>query len=646
MKRKYPTILWPILAVVWVAFCFSTLLTAQNSATNSDNNQVVADQLRQMQQQLNEQQQQINRLQGELKEARGQVKLVNGGTQPELVPIGYSEPASGEPAAAVAVAPDAPPPGPTVIPAVVPLRVLPFDSPKTGGVLGLKVGPITLQPYGFIKSTAARDSSNPDGDDFPFAFGIWVNAANSLSTGVTSDSEFHVKARSTRFGMNIEWPDFSPKLTMTGRIEGDFEGNFNESNNSDVTSAISNNPRIRLAFVRLDYHASENTSFYFEGGQDWTLFGSGVQVELLETTGNAGYYGDARGRAPQLRAGWIQTLSHERNVKFLLEGGITMPGTGSIPKLGVLDTGCCGSTDLVAPPDGGEGLAVQLGEGDREGEDSGRPEVEGRIALQFQLDNAKGVAPAQISLAGFQGRSEYVPIGDLTTGAGLTAGDRAALAGKNPSSVMYGGQIGVQLPTRWATFTASLYRGANLRFYAAGQVNTFATMNCPTTGTFTVTHSLLTQDGSPGVQGPANVCVNEGDTNGFVAPELPIRSFGGFAQVGFPLSRIFNADPKGRNAGWRLLLSAGKDQVVDRDLQRFSGLGGALTTGSGAIPLAMGKFAALGVFYKLNQWANFAFEESIYASRLVFGDKIYAIAGFPANEWQDHRTEFGPIFTF
>jgi hypothetical protein len=28
------------------------------------------------------------------------------------------------------------------------------------------------------------------------------------------------------------------------------------------------------------------------------------------------------------------------------------------------------------------------------------------------------------------------------------------------------------------------------------------------------------------------------------------------------------------------------------------------------------------------------------------GDKLYDIAGTPSNEWQDHRTEFGPIFTF
>jgi len=25
---------------------------------------------------------------------------------------------------------------------------------------------------------------------------------------------------------------------------------------------------------------------------------------------------------------------------------------------------------------------------------------------------------------------------------------------------------------------------------------------------------------------------------------------------------------------------------------------------------------------------------------------LYTIAGQPSNEWQDHRTEFGPIFTF
>ena len=43
--------------------------------------------------------------------------------------------------------------------------------------------------------------------------------------------------------------------------------------------------------------------------------------------------------------------------------------------------------------------------------------------------------------------------------------------------------------------------------------------------------------------------------------------------------------------------------------------------------------------------AMFAIEQSTYATRLK-NNEHYLIAGSPSNEWQDHRTEFGPVFTF
>ena len=48
-----------------------------------------------------------------------------------------------------------------------------------------------------------------------------------------------------------------------------------------------------------------------------------------------------------------------------------------------------------------------------------------------------------------------------------------------------------------------------------------------------------------------------------VAPQRPVRSEGGFAQIGFPLGRIFHADPAGRNAGWSLYAMYGIDQAKD-----------------------------------------------------------------------------------
>ena len=57
-----------------------------------------------------------------------------------------------------------------------------------------------------------------------------------------------------------------------------------------------------------------------------------------------------------------------------------------------------------------------------------------------------------------------------------------------------------------------------------------------------------------------------------VAPEHGVRDFGGFAELGLPLSRWFNANPKGYNAGWQLYVHAGKDQLVHKDAAMQVGL--------------------------------------------------------------------------
>src|SRR5579859_7478193 len=97
---------------------------------------------------------------------------------------------------------------PTVVAAVAPIRVLPIDPPKREGLIpDLKIGPVRAKPYGFLKTSVIHDTSSPRGDDFPlpqFLFG---------DTGPNPSPEFHVKARSSRFGSNFEWVDISPKLT-------------------------------------------------------------------------------------------------------------------------------------------------------------------------------------------------------------------------------------------------------------------------------------------------------------------------------------------------------------------------------------------------------------------------------------------------
>ncbi len=558
------------------------------------------------------------------------------------------------------------PPAPAVIPAVAPIRVFPVDAPKTGGLSGIKVGPLTLAPYGFIKATVVHDSSSPDGDDFPFP-GIWLNAgANStFNTGPTQDPELHVKARSTRFGLNMEWPDISKNMTLTGKIEGDFEGNFSEVDNRDVSSIRSNMPQLRLAFVRLDYHASENTDIFFVGGQDWALFGSGALENIVETTFNGAYWGNTWERSPQLRGGIIQSLNKEHHVNLEGQVGVMMPSTGQILKLGSL------------------GLAGQLGQGEREGADSDRPEWEGRVALSYQLDKAKGVAPAQIALAGFRGSrksivpnssyfaspSDYSDCGDSYNPLACSL-ESAYPNGFQASSHMWGGQIVAQIPTRWFTLVATAYKGGDLRFMFGGQINSYFTDVSGMTaisGPHDGLNGYVTADGGPlaaagGAVLGCNAALNDDGTcpsgSAVIAPQKPVRSFGGFVQLGLPLSRWFNADPHGHNAGWQLQFTVGKDQVVNRDLNNpsgtFCGIPGncnavALVNNpnnAAPLPLLMGKTAIGTLYYKFNNWCQFAFEQSIYATRIYDHVNLYKIAGNPSNEWQDHRTEFGPIFTF
>jgi hypothetical protein len=529
------------------------------------------------------------------------------------------------PAPAATPMPDAPPP-PAVVPAIAPLRVLPVDPPKKDGLnAAFKMGGVKMTPYGFIKATAARDSSDPNGDDFPF-IGLFLTAAgaDTLTTGPTQDPEFHIKARSTRIGANFEWPDISPRLTFTGRIEGDYEGNFSEADNRDVSSIRSNAFQLRLAWARMDYAASDRTDLYFEGGQDWTLFGSSVLPALLETTFLGAYYGDVYERSPQFQFGLVQKVG--ASVKISPTFAIMMPSSGQILKLGSV------------------GLAGQLGEGEREGADSGRPEVEARLAVQFPLDKAPGVAPAQILWSGFQSRRTSIVAKEnyaACVSAFCATYEAAFPNGFTDSSTQYGNQLAIQLPTRWATLVASGYFGGDLRFFFGGQVDSYYTDVTGLSNPVTFT----TTDGGPLAAAGGAVLATNSAGNVVIAPQRPIRAFGGFVNLGLPLSRWFNANPKGHNAGWQLYFHAGKDQVVKNDLVQ--------ATGSGGLPLLMGKVFAATLYYKVNPYVTFGFEQSVYGTRLGQGagtncavGPCYDIAGSPDDLWQDHRTEFGPIFTF
>ncbi len=577
--------------------------------------------------------------------------------KPQATPVPQPELAELKPAAQSA------------IPAATPVRVLAFDPLKSGGLIGLKVGPITFTPYGFIKATAEEDSSSPNGDDFPIPAGLMLLPGSN--TGQNADPEFHMKARQSRIGVNLEWPSISKRMVLTGRFEADFEGNFNESDNANVTSIRNPNLRLRLAYVRVDYSATETTNLFFVGGQDWTLFGSKALPNLLDTTWNAADYGAIYNRSPQFRFGAVQKLgSSARSFKLSPEFAVMMPSSGQVEKLTF-----CTLAAVDCPPGTSPtaGFLSQVGEAERQGADSDRPELNAGLTLQFRLDKAPGVAPAQIFWTGMYGRRTSIVantaedlIGDEYPTA-LVAGTPLA-KGYTASSDMYGNQIAAQLPTRWFTLTVSGYRGADLRQVLGGQLTTNYTN---TTGLFPI--PLVNANGGT----PAPFFLGTGADNvagtlsGFallgckvnsgagtcapgdvvVAPEHGVRAYGGFAELGLPLSRWFNANPKSYNAGWQLYLHAGKDQLVHRDASMQLGLldgAGPNQMGQGlGIPMIEGEFVGATLYYKINQWCVFGFEQTHYGSRAIpeLGN-FWTIAGTPSRIWQDQRSEFGPVFTF
>ena len=194
-------------------------------------------------------------------------------------------------------------PAPVVIPAIAPVRVLPIDAPVKEGLAGaLKSGAVRMTPYGFIKATAAYDSSSPRGDDFPPPG--FLNG----DTGPTNNAEFHVKARQTRMGFRFEWPDVSKNVIVTGQVEADYEGNFSRS-----TTATS--PPFAATHFSCVWPTGESTgpslptpTCSSKLGQDWTIYGSSAMMNLFETTFFGAYWGNTYERSPQMRLGFVQKL--------------------------------------------------------------------------------------------------------------------------------------------------------------------------------------------------------------------------------------------------------------------------------------------------------------------------------------------------
>src|SRR5665811_203008 len=91
-------------------------------------------------------------------------------------------------------------------------------------------------------------------------------------------------------------------------------------------------------------------------------------------------------RAPQFRFGIGHKVGGSRNVFIQPEFAVVMPAYGNDPS----------------------NVADQLGYGEKQGADSGRPEVQARVVMQWQLDKAPGVPPAHLIFSGVQGERKVL----------------------------------------------------------------------------------------------------------------------------------------------------------------------------------------------------------------------------------------------
>ena len=484
---------------------------------------------------------------------------------------------------------------PTVIAAVAPVRLLGIDTPKREGLIpDIRLGTgARLKLYGIFKTSFIHDSSSPQGNDFPLPL-------LAADTGPNNSPEFHLRARGLRLGANFEWLDPTPQITLTGKIEFDFEGDFTRVNNRNISSIRSSQPSIRLAWVRIDRRFNDKTSAFALFGQDWAPFVSSTMPNMIENTNFGGLgYGAAYTRIPQARFGFNHKFGGWRDFRFGPEIAIVLPAFGDLP------------TDVTN----------QTGFGERQGADSQQPGVQGRAVFQWQLDKAASVSPAQFIVS-----FEHARRRAIVTAANVPAAFRAAFpSGAEVGSSSNGFSVEMQLPTRFVTVVSKYYDGSDLRFFFAGQLLS----NFNDTARLTGTASAASIDGAS--------TVVFGLLNGLpvVAPQKPVRGQGGFIQFGFPLSRIFNADPKGRNAGWTAYLYYGDDQATARDARRFGARGARSDLFSGNIQ------------YKWNQWITFAYEQGYYRTRADNRAGILPLfRGIPSFTAHNIRSEFAAIFTF
>jgi hypothetical protein len=518
-------------------------------------------------------------------------------------------------------------------PGIAPLRVLPIDIPKQGGLIpDIRLGSgANMKLYGFFKSTAVEDTASSGGptfgsNDFPLPLLIGGD------TGPTSDPQFHIKDRSFRIGSQFEWVPKSQNLTITGRIEADFEGDYTNVNNRNISGMRSSQFSLRLAYMRLDTKLGGTLPWFAEFGQDWSLISTSLPA-LFETTGVGIGMGTLWERQPMFKTG-VQFKTGQLQIQP--EVAITLPIEGS-----------AGLTD-----------EERARFGDRAGAESNQPGLQGRIVFQFPLHHWEGVVPAQLIFSG-----NHAIMNDIIPSTGLTATTAAGTPGL-PTTLVPGAAgcsvplptggcsiqgffprgvqdhypqnvwtTEIQLPTPWVTFVGKFYKGADMRYFFGGQLNdVFSNLHGAAevgSGLSFAGRSILF--GCHGGTG-SGLTLNCNGNPIVIANLQPIGGQGGFLETSFPLSRIFKASTEGYNSGWVLHFTYSTDRATAADVRHGNGL-------------ARTDLDTASITYRLNKWVTFVNEVS-YINTWAATNHSKLFAGQLTTQAHDWRNEFGPVFVF
>jgi hypothetical protein len=227
----------------------------------------------------------------------------------------------------------------------------------------IKLGNLTIKPYGYIKLDAYYDSQKaiPTSGGGSTTYGGYT-LYTAAKTGGESDGTFDFSARDSRFGLDFSLPAENDIL-VTAKFENDFF-----INGGDTAYSV----RLRLAYTDLAF----GNGWSIRAGQDWDAF-----FYVAPITVDAGFLGDS---------GYL----YSRRAQLKLTKSTDIGSSKLIAKIAVVRT-ASGDTD---------GLGID------DGIDSGTPTVEALLAFETKLLSSK---PTKISIGGEYGTETLDASGNL-----------------------------------------------------------------------------------------------------------------------------------------------------------------------------------------------------------------------------------------